>query len=291
MIHKLYDEINFNFGALPIQDYKKSKVVIFQFPYNSTTSLGSGTNGGPHAITRNSQALDEMTADGKGDLDGFASSDIYTLPEFVLSKNSAQEAVGGVKQAVTDYAVKPGKFPLVLGGEHSITSGVTRALKKQHGNFCVLQIDAHTDLINEFEGTKFSHACVMRRVLEQGHKLVQVGIRNINLEIAGFLKASKVKTFYGADVPIEKIVGALPKKVYLSVDLDGLDPSIMPAVGTPEPGGILWNDIVSLIRTVFKKREVVGADVVELAPIPGLTAPDFTAAKLVYEIIKAKLTK
>ena len=291
---KLYEQWKYNFGALDKQDYDAAKVVIFQFPYDATVSFGSGTRNGPAAIVAASRFLDEMWADKRGRLpDGFTDVDIFTLDEFVLSRNSVKEALEGVRQAVGEWAVEKDKFPLVLGGEHSITLGVVKALKKKHKNFGVLQIDAHADLLNSFEDSKYSHACVMRRIFEQNLKIVQVGIRNFNLETKEFYARpgvrSKVKTFFGNEVSVQKIINALPKSVYLSIDLDGLDPSVMPSVGTPEPGGLLWRQVTGLLTSVFKSKNVIGADVVELAPIPGLEAPNFLAAKLVYEIISNKL--
>jgi len=291
---KHYERLKYTFGTLESQDYEKSKIAIFQFPYDSTASFRAGTREGPLAIVRNSQFLDEMWADEKGMLPGgFMETDVFLLDEFILSRNSAKEAVDGVAEAITDFAVKDNKFPLSLGGEHSITSGITRALKKKYKNFGLLQIDAHTDFLDKFEGTKYSHACVMRRVLEQKHSIVQVGIRNTNPEIIKFLKSgkfkSKITTFHGTDVPVAKIVKSLPKDIYVTIDLDGLDPSIMPSVGTPEPGGLTWQQLIGLLRQAFKSKNVIGTDIVELAPIPGFTAPDFLAAKLAYEVIKNKL--
>jgi len=292
-MNKKYEQWKYNFGALQNQNFEKSKVAIFQFPYDSTTSYGSGTKEGPAAIVRNSRFLDEMWADDDGVLpDGFRDTEVYLLDEFVLSRDSAKEAVAGVEQAVGDWAVGKDKFPLVLGGEHSISSGVTAALQKKHKNFGVLQIDAHTDLLDEFEQSKWSHACVMRRISEQGLKITQVGIRNENPETKEFLTRPETKkqitTFYGTDVPVDKILESLPEEVYITIDLDGLDPSIMPAVGTPEPGGLSWQVLLSLLEKVFSEKKVIGADVVELAPVPGLNAPDFLAAKLVYNIMKFK---
>ena len=289
-----YEQWPYNFGSLEKQDYDSAKIAIFQFPYDSTTSFGSGTKEGPSVIVRNSRFLDEMWADGKGRLpDGFIDTDIFLLDEFILSRNSAKEAVDGVTQAVGDWAVPKDKFSLVLGGEHSVTSGVTKALKKRHKSFGVLQIDAHTDFLNTFEGSKYSHACVMRRVFEQKLKITQVGIRNENSETKEFLSRKSTKkqvtTFFGTDVPIKKILNSLPKDIYITIDLDGLDPSIMPSVGTPEPGGLLYDQLTGLLQEIFKSKNVIGTDIVELAPIPGFTAPDFLAAKLAYEIIKNKL--
>jgi len=162
-----------------------------------------------------------------------------------------------------------------------------KALKKKYKDLSVLQFDAHTDLMNEYEGSRHSHACVMRRILDLKIPAVQIGIRNTNTEIEEYLKKSKNASVYKAPgLPeAEEIIGKLSKNVYLTFDLDAFDPSIMPSVGTPEPGGLLWHETISFINEISKHVNIVGADVVELMPIPGLHAPDFLAAKLAYKII------
>jgi agmatinase len=183
----------------------------------------------------------------------------------------------------------------MLGGEHSITLGAVKALKKKYKDLSVLQLDAHTDLMNEYEGSRYSHACVMRRILDQKIPAVQIGIRNMNTEIDGYLKKNpkqEKNIYFAPGLPdADEVAGKLTKNVYLTFDLDAFDPSIMPSVGTPEPGGLLWQEAVDFIEQISKKVNIVGADVVELMPIPGLHAPDFLAAKLVYQIIKAILAK
>ena len=168
---------------------------------------------------------------------------------------------------------------MMLGGEHSITLGAVQAVREQFSDFSVLQIDAHSDLRDEFEGTKFHHACVMKRIKDLGVSVTQVGVRSSEGEELGD------NVFLAPNLPIDKIISTLKEKVYLTFDLDGLDPSIMPSTGTPEPGGLGWYETLKLIKEVAKKRKIIGADVVELDPIPGFSAPDFLAAKLVYKII------
>lgn len=284
---KLYQTWPFNFGAIHDQDFKKAKIVIVPVPYEGTVSFNSGTRGGPYAIIGNSRYLDELLDSQGEDLVGLKSTDIFTLDELELSLDSPKEAIEGIEQAIENEVLRHGKIPLMLGGEHSITLGAISALKKKYPDLSVLQLDAHADLIDEYEGTKYGHACVMRRVGELGVKTVSVGIRNMNSEIGEYLKHGKKSNIYFAPkIPaIEKILSGLTKNVYITVDLDVFDPSIMPSVGTAEPGGLGWYDIVNLIEKIAKKRRVVGADVVELSPIAGFNAPDFLAAKLVYKII------
>lgn len=292
---KLYEQWPFNFGAIHKQDFEKAKIAVAQIPYDSTSSYGLGQRNGPYAILNASRYVDELLDTHEGKLIGLKPTDVFTLDEIVVSKNSVPEAMEGIEQAVEKEIVSKNKKPLVLGGEHSISYGVVKALKKKYKDLSVLQFDAHTDLLNEYEGSRFSHASVMRRILELGVPAVQVGIRNMNAEINDYISKNKAhakKIHFAPGIPpIEKILKGLTKNVYLTFDLDALDPSIMPAVGTAEPGGLLWNETVEAIEKISRKVNIVGADVVELCPIPGLEAPNFLAAKLVYQIILGMLTQ
>lgn len=286
---KLYQTWPFNFGAIHKQDFKKAKIVIMPVPYEGTVSFGGGTRNGPYAIIANSRYLDELFGSHSDELIGLKSTDIFTLDDLEISLDSVKEAIEGVEQAIENEILKYKKIPLMLGGEHSITLGGVMALKKIYPNLSVLQLDAHTDLLDEYEGTKYSHACVMRRIGELNLKTVSIGIRNTNVEVEEYLKNKKNSNiFFAPKLPaIEKILAGLTKDVYLTLDLDVFDPSIMPSVGTPEPGGQTWEEIIFLIEKVANKKNIVGCDVVELAPIPGFSAPDFLAAKLVYKIINS----
>jgi len=291
MIKKLYETWPFNFGAIHKQDFKKAKVIIVPVPYDATSSFKGGMREGPYAIISNSRYLDEMLEDESGDkMISFKTTDVFTLDEIVVSRNSAKEAVEGVEQAIYDEIVRHGKIPLMLGGEHSITLGAVKAVKKKHKDLSVLQFDAHTDVMDEYEGSKFSHTCVMRRIQEEGIKTAQIGMRNINTEIAAYIKKNKIKIYEAPGLPpVGEVLSGLTKNVYLTFDLDAFDTSIMPSVGTPEPGGLLWQETIDFIEEISKHVDIVGADVVELMPIPGLHAPDFLAAKLVYKIISSIL--
>jgi len=291
---KLYETWPFNFGAIHKQDFKKSKVVVAPVPYDGTSSYKTGMREGPYAIIENSRYIDELLEDKSGEkVTGFKSTDIFTLDEIVLSRNSVKEAIDGIEQAISDEIVSHGKIPLMIGGEHSITLGAVKVLQKKYKDVSVLQFDAHTDLIDEYEGSKYSHACVIRRTLEQKILVVQIGIRNMNTEIAEYLKenpAQKKNIYFAPGLPdAGEVAKKLSKHVYLTFDLDALDPSIMPSAGTPEPGGLFWNETINFIDEISKKINIVGADVVELMPLPGLHAPDFLAAKLTYKIINAIL--
>jgi agmatinase len=195
--------------------------------------------------------------------------------------------------------VKAGKFPVLLGGEHSGTCGAVAALRKKYGELTVLQFDAHADLRDTYLGTPWNHACVGRRIVDAGAKLVQVGIRSMSEEEDRFLKKSeKVKTFYASELKeslgdvTKGIVSSLSGDVYVTIDLDAFDPGIMPAVGTPEPGGLSWFEAADILRDVMLSNcNIVGFDIMELAPIPGMVAPDFLAAKLCYRMMGWVLAK
>jgi agmatinase len=186
-----------------------------------------------------------------------------------------------------------GKFLVSLGGEHSITSALVAAAASRFRGLTVLQIDAHADLRDSYQEQRHSHACAMRRTLEYA-PVVHVGIRNISVEEIEALPKLRSTIFYDWNMRdsadwIARVVATLPEAVYITIDLDGLDPGTMPAVGTPEPGGLSWRELTTLLRRVFATRRVVACDVVELCPIPGLAAPNFLAARLVYKLLTYKL--
>ena len=195
--------------------------------------------------------------------------------------------------------MRAGKFPILLGGEHSGTCGAVSALKKKYEDLTILQFDAHADLRDTYLGTQWNHACVGRRIVDFGAKLVQVGVRSISEEEDRFLRKSEtVKTFYASEVRdnladvTRGIVSSLSGNVYISIDLDAFDPGIMPAVGTPEPGGLDWFEVVDILRDVMRSDcSIVGFDIMELSPLPGIVAPDFLAAKLCYRLMGWVLAK
>ena len=191
--------------------------------------------------------------------------------------------------------VEHDKFPVVLGGEHSLTSPVVAAMAAKHPGLSVLQIDAHADLRDCYMGTRYNHACAMRRVLEFA-RCTQVGIRSLSTEEAKAAPTLPTDIFFDVDMRqdknwIEQVVESLGETVYITIDCDGMDPAIMPAVGTPEPGGLSWYEMLSLLRSVISNRHVVGCDLVELCPIPGMVAPNFLCAKLIYKILTYRFSK
>jgi agmatinase len=276
-------------GMLPTpRSFHDTKAVILPVPFDRTTSYVSGTRYGPRELLLASAQVELWDEEVGVDVH---SHGLLTLPEMDLSSHTLGEAMETL-QETAGHLLDQGKFLLTLGGEHSITSPLVAAATKRHKGLGVLQVDAHADLRDEYLGERHSHACAMRRTLDFA-PLVQVGIRNISEDEAHALPTLRTKIFYDwnmRDDPawIDRAVDALPEQVYITIDLDGLDPATMPAVGTPEPGGLSWRELTTLLRRTFERRTVVACDVVELCPVPGLASPNFIAAKLVYKLLTYK---
>jgi agmatinase len=282
-----FTTVPFNFGGLPHDRcrWEDSRVVFLPVPYDLTSTYLPGSRRGPLAILEASthmelfdEALEQETYRV-----GF-----HTLDPLEAVATGPREMIGLVEKYV-QRVVRAGKFPVLIGGEHSLSLGAARALKKKHPRLSFLQLDAHADLRESYEGTTFSHACAGRRLAEIG-PLVQVGIRSLTRDEHLFIQKGKAKTLFWhhlAQTPDwqEEVCRSLLPEVYVTIDLDVLDPAIMPAVGTPEPGGLDWKSLTGLLRLVAGQKKVVGFDVVELTPIPGLIAPDFLAAKLIYRFL------
>jgi agmatinase len=213
---------------------------------------------------------------------------IFTLPEMELPFGELSPLMDEI-QRVAGEILNRDKFLVTLGGEHSITPPLVAAAAARYPGLGVLQIDAHADLRDCYMGTRHNHACAMRRALEFA-PVTQVGIRSMSTEEAQAAPGLRTKIFYDHSMRrdpawIARVVDSLPETVYLSIDVDGLDPAIMPATGTPEPGGLSWYEALALLRATIERRRVVACDVVELSPLPGVMAPNFLCAKLVYKIL------
>jgi len=268
---------------------RRADVVIVPFGLGKTTTFGKGTSKGPQRIIEVSPNLEYF--DEELERDVCKEVKISTLEEPKI-KNNHEKAIAQLEK-ITDEIYKLGKFPLVLGGEHSLTLGSIRSALKKFPNLNILQFDAHADLRDEYEGTIYNHASVMRQCLKfNGLNLVQVGVRNISTDTNEFgfwqENQTRIKTFWAkdmADWKVKDVVDSLSKNVYLTFDLDAFDSGLMPATGRPEPGGLNWYQTTEILRAVASKKKIIGADVVELTPIKGFNAPDFLAAKLVYKII------
>jgi agmatinase len=279
-------------GNLPqVKDFDSSRVVILPAPVDRTTSYVGGTRNGPREILIASSHMELWDEEVGADVHG---AGIFTLPEMELPFGELPAVMDEI-QRVAYEIVSRDKFLVTLGGEHSITGPLVAAAALKYPSLSVLQIDAHADLRESYMGTLHNHACAMRRVLDLA-RLTQVGIRSLSVEEATAVPKLSTTIFYDVNMRndphwIDRVVESLGETVYITIDVDGLDPAIMPATGTPEPGGLSWYEALSLLRATIARRRVVACDVVELSPIPGLVAPNFLCAKLVYKILSYQFTK
>lgn len=275
------------FGALPpaLSARTRAAALILPVPYDATTTARAGARDGPLAIIDASQEMELYDAE----LDcTIAEVGIHTLPEVAPDARGPEPTLRRVER-VARRLLRTGKFLVTLGGEHSITIGVVRAVRQRWPGVGVLQLDAHADLRDRYMGSPYSHACVGRRLAEEG-PLVQVGIRSLSAEEAAYLRETGRQPFWARDLVdrtdwIPAVVASLPDEVYVSIDLDVFDAALMPAVGTPEPGGLGWYEVLALLRALARSKRVVAADVVELAPREGPAACSHLAALLVYKLI------
>jgi agmatinase len=277
-----------NFGGIEEENYsafEAARVLILPVSYEGTVSYGAGTGAGAMAIvdaSRNMELYEEET-----DAEVYKIG-IHTLDEFAPLDNPAEMMTSLYEQ--TKELIKTEKFLCMLGGEHSVSAPVIRAHAEKYHNLSVLQIDAHADLRDEYDGTPYSHACAMARVVKDLRiPLVQIGIRSISAEEARAVdEGIPTRIFWAKDIVgrtdwIDAAINDLTENVYLTIDIDGLDPSLVPTTGTPEPGGLGWYETLTLIRKLAAKRRVVGMDLVEFAKAGNSTAPAFLCAKLVYK--------
>jgi agmatinase len=279
-------EIPFNFGGLEprLSDFQSSRVLIWPVPFEKTVSYGRGTSEGPAAIIDASRYMEVYDEEIGGETSTIG---IHTLP--AADAGMSPDEMMPALQQQAQVLLTTGKFLCMLGGEHSITGPVVRAFREKFPDLSVLQIDAHADLRDSYEGSRHSHASAMRRVVEVC-PAVQVGIRSLSAEEARAIPSLPTRVFYAKDINgrsdwFEDAVGSLTQNVYLTIDVDGLDPSLIPSTGTPEPGGLTWYEVLTLIRTLAAKRNVVGMDIVELCRSAESNAPSFLAAKLVYKTL------
>ena len=272
-------------------DFARAGVLVLPLPFEATVSYGHGTAGGPEAILTASQQVELY--DREYDDEPALRYGVHTLPALALPDDPAA-AVTAIRAATAEAACS-GKFLVALGGEHTVSVGVGLGLLDALGGpLTVVQIDAHSDLRDQYEGTPYSHACIARRLLESPHieQVLQLGIRSVCTEEVAFARShpDRVGIWYAEAVHdgswrrafIERVKG---RRVFLTIDVDGLDPSIVPATGTPEPDGLTWRETLDVLRTLNEHAEVIGMDCVELAPSPGLHMADFAVAKLIYKAI------
>lgn len=275
-------------------DYEPSRVVILPIPYEATTTYRQGTENGPDALLDASGQLE--CYDEELDWEVGRDVGIYTHAAVADTRNGCTvtaEEMLRVTQATVSKLIGDGKFVIALGGEHSITAGVVEAYRQAYPDepFTVIQIDAHGDLRHEYEGSIHNHACVMRRILDMGMPSVQIGIRSICKEEADLIKEKQLPVIRASEIAtqpdwMERAIASIKTlRVFLTIDLDGIDPTIIPGVGTPEPGGLHWYALTTFLRRVFETHQVIGCDVMELAPVVDSVVSQFTAAKLVYKLI------
>ncbi len=280
-------------GSEAITSYQDARVVILPIPYEATTTYRKGCENGPQAILNASwqlEAYDEELAHQACHEVG-----IYTLEPIadtrINPKLDAEEMLSQTSSKVKELLID-GKYIIALGGEHAITTGLVKAYQEFYQeSFTVVQIDAHGDMRFEYEGSKHNHACVMRRVVELGLPTLPVAIRSICQEEANLIKEKQIPVIWDRHIDsdpdwIEKAIAQIKtQKVFLTIDVDGIDPSLIPGVGTPEPGGLTWNMTLRFLKRLYEKFEVIGCDVMELAPIADSVVSEFTTAKLVYKLI------
>ena len=274
-----------NFGGIPTNYtlYDNAPIVIYPVPFDATSTWIKGADRGPEAILEASANMElyDIDTDSEVYMKG-----IHTA-EPAREKHSPEKLAVEVKRTV-DKFLNDGKYVVTLGGEHSVTIGVAQAYAEKVPGLSVLQIDAHTDLRQEYEESRFNHACVMARVRELC-PIVQVGIRSMDIGEKPYIDKDRIfyaKDIVGADPSwMDKVIEKLTDKVYVTIDLDGFDPSIMPATGTPEPGGLSYYDVINLIKKLIVRKKLVGFDVVELCPNDHNKASDFLATKLIYQIL------
>ena len=276
-----------NFGGIAEDEYSNfadARILIWPVAYEGTVSYGAGTARGAAAIidaSRNMELYDEET-----------DAEVYKLGIHTLAESTATSSPARMIRTLYERArelVKTGKFITMIGGEHSVSAPVIRAHAENYENLSVVQIDAHAYLRESYDGTPHSHASVMARVTRDLKvPAVQCGIRSISAEEARALKELPTRIFWAKDIVgregwWDEAVDALTENVYLTIDIDGLDPSLVPHTGTPEPGGLGWYEVIGLVRTLARKRRVVGMDLVEYAHAEGADASAFLCAKLIYK--------
>lgn len=274
-------------------NYKNSKVVILSAPYEKTTSYGKGTAKGPGAILEASHYVEFF--DEETEKQVCFDIGIAAIEPMKFGKLTGKKALDLIYRNVDEH-IRNGKFVITLGGEHSISTAPIKAHFDNYSDLSILHFDAHSDLREEYEGSKYSHASFAARVSEFTTDITQVGIRAQCKEEFDFIKAKGINTFYAFQMRdrgfdeklINDITGTLKKNVYITFDVDYFDPSIMPSTGTPEPNGFYWDETMRLLKKVCAERNLVGFDVVELAPQKNYTFPDFLTAKLIYKILNYK---
>ncbi|MFZ2448008.1 MAG: agmatinase [Syntrophobacteraceae bacterium] len=267
-------------------EFDSARAVLIPAPYDGTTTYRAGAREGPRAILSASRELEFFDEETRGEV---YREGIFTLEELPVNVSSPRAMVREVREAC-EMVVESGKMPVLLGGEHLLSLGMIEALAGKYPDLKILHLDAHSDLREEYQGSSYSNACVMRLALEHA-SLVQVGIRSLTKEEYDFIEERRVPCYFAhklhhdpalwRKIP-DEVAGA---DLYISIDLDAFDPAIMPAVGTPEPGGLGWYETLAMLREVIGRANVVGFDIMELLPVPQNPPAEFFAARLLYKLL------
>ena len=270
----------------PDADYTRARFAILPIPYDATTSFSAGARDGPRAIISASRQIEDYDPDIGRESYRAGIATLDPLEPDARGPEAMHERIYRAARRV----VRDGKFVIGLGGEHGITSAIVRAVRTRHKSLSVLQIDAHADLRNSYQGSPHSHACVMRRIHDSGVEAVGVGVRSYSREEARFIRTAKkqiisARTCHESDAWIPDVVQSLGDPVYVTIDIDAFDPACAPGTGTPEPGGLDWHQVTDLLAAVAAERQIVAADVVEVRPLPPGTVTEYLAARLVYRVV------
>ena len=271
-----------------LSNYVTSKVAVLPIPYEATTSYGKGTRKGPAAIIAASQLVEFY--DEELDRDSVREFGIATLKPVTFKSLKGAKALAAIEKSVGKI-LDDKKFPVCLGGEHTVTGPIVKAFHSRFGDdFSVLQIDAHSDLRETYGGTPYSHACVMKRIWDFHKDIVQVGIRAQCIEERQLILQRQIRTHYAKDICgrtdwTSRVLTELKERVYITIDCDGFDPSVVPATGTPEPGGLGWFETLHFLKMVCASKRVIGFDIVELAPSKASPISDYNLAKLAYRLM------
>lgn len=278
------------FAGIPEEfaQLEKSRVVLIPVPYDGTSTWGKGADRGPAAFLDAAENMELY--DIETDSEVYKVGIHLTAP--IAERSSPEALVNQVHQTVKDY-IKRNKFVTLIGGEHSLSIGSIRAFNECFDNLTVLQIDAHADLRKSYQGTPYNHACALHEAA-QTTNLIQVGIRSMDAIERTYMDVDR--TFFAHEIVadefwMDRAIDLMSEHVFITFDLDGLDPSIMPSTGTPEPGGLFWYETLEFLRRVFEEKEVVGFDLVELCPNPQERSSDFLAAKLYYKMLSYKYSE
>lgn len=276
----------YNLFGIEDQNYEKAEVVVLPVPYDSTTSYKSGTRDGPHAIidaSRNIELYDEEYSKEITEIG------IYTTDDMQPSVGSPEETINWLEREVS-LVIESGKLPVIIGGEHSLAVGSIRAVAKHAKDFSVIHFDAHSDYRDEYMGSRYSHACIMARAREACKSCYSIGVRSIDAESASKYSEDILYMRDMQNMPAKEISDIVNKRteknIYITIDMDVFDTGEMPSVGTPEPNGMKFAQIDAVLKGILAEKNLLGMDFCELAPIPGLIAPNFLTAKLIFRALE-----